>query len=240
MLLSSISSTKKFFQKTIKNFKSFFSPGYQRLPKASPHNHFPYSVAASTSSAMDMTTDTSYQNMENLYTDFSDQWESENEKTRRRRIKKKAAPTVPSKQENEVYSGSYISLSNNAASHAQKKNKVEKKVEGGGNNNKNNKRGLTIQKGMQRESPFMSIGMKEHRYCMVEQKLRELEMLDMNNVEYVLDIEEVLHYYSRLTCPAYLEIVDKFFLEMYSELFGSSMRHASPRNVNSRLKMRYQ
>ena len=46
---------------------------------------------------------------------------------------------------------------------------------------------------------------------MVEQKLRELEMLDMNNVEYVLDIEEVLHYYSRLTCPAYLEIVDKFF-----------------------------
>ena len=83
--------------------------------------------------------------------------------------------------------------------------------------------------------------MKEHRYCMVEQKLREVEMLDMNNVEYVLDIEEVLHYYSRLTCPAYLEIVDKFFLEMYSELFGSSsMWHASPRSVNSRLKMRYQ
>nr|KYP34032.1 hypothetical protein KK1_045053 [Cajanus cajan] len=219
MLLSSISSTKKFFQKTIKNFKSFFSPGYQRLPKASPHTpHFSYSVAAS--SAMDMTSNTSYQEMEKLYTDFSDQWESENEKTRRRRIKKKA--TLPSKQESsEVYSGSYISLSN--ASHAQKKNKVEKKVE--------------------ESPPFMSIGMREHshRYCMVEQKLRELEMLDMNNVEYVLDIEEVLHYYSRLTCPAYLEIVDKFFLEMYSELFGpSSVWHASPRSVNSRLKLRYQ
>lgn len=238
MLLSSISSTKKFFQKTIKNFKSFFSPGYQRLPKASPHNHFPYSVAAS--SAMDMTSNTSsYQDMEKLYTDFSDQWESEIGKARRRRsIKKKSSPTLmPSKQENEVYSGSYISLSN--ASHDQKK-KLEKKVEGGDNNSQNNKRGLTLQKGMQRESPFMSIGTKEHRYCMVEQKLRELEMLDMNNVEYVLDIEEVLHYYSRLTCPAYLEIVDKFFLEMYSELFGPSMWHASPRSVNSRLKMKYQ
>lgn len=242
MLLSSISSTKKFFQKTIKNFKSFFSPGYQRLPKASPHTpHFSYSVAAS--SAMDMTSNTSYQEMEKLYTDFSDQWESENEKTRRRRIKKKA--TLPSKQESsEVYSGSYISLSN--ASHAQKKNKVEKKVEGDNNNNnhQNNKSNFSLQKGRKKESPpFMSIGMREHshRYCMVEQKLRELEMLDMNNVEYVLDIEEVLHYYSRLTCPAYLEIVDKFFLEMYSELFGpSSVWHASPRSVNSRLKLRYQ
>lgn len=223
MLLSSISRTKKFFQKTIKNFKSFFSPGYyQRLPKASPHSKFSYSVAAASSSAMDMTSNTSYQDMEKLYTDFSDQWESENEKARRR-MKKKAASALPSKQESEVYSGSYISLSN--ASHAQKKNKVEKKEEGGGNNNK---RSLTIQKGRKKESSsssssFMSMCMKEHRYCMVEQKLRELEMLDMNNVEYVLDIEEVLHYYSRLTCPVYLEIVDKFFMEIYSEFFGAPL-----------------
>ncbi|CAJ1951785.1 unnamed protein product [Sphenostylis stenocarpa] len=228
MLLSSISSTKKFFQKTIKNFKSFFSPGYQRLPKASPH---------SVSSAMDMTSNTSYQDMEKLYTDFSDQWESETEKARRR-IKKKAVSRLPSKQESEVYSGSYISLSN--ASHAQKKNKVGKKEEDDGNN-QNNKRILTLEKGRhQKESSFMSMCMKEHRYCMVEQKLRELEMLDMSNVEYILDIEEVLHYYSRLTCPAYLDIVDKFFLEMYSELFGPSMRHASPCSVNSRNKLRYQ
>jgi len=176
--------------------------------------------------------------MEKLYTDFSDQWESETEKTRRR-MKKKAVSALPSKQESEVYSGSYISLSN--VSHAQKKNKVEKKEEGGGDN-QNKRRSLTLEKGRHQKesSSFMSIYMKEHRYCMVEQKLRELEMLDMNNVEYILDIEEVLHYYSRLTCPAYLEIVDKFFLEMYSELFGpSSMRHASPSSV-SRNKLRYQ
>ncbi|QCD92103.1 uncharacterized protein LOC114181673 [Vigna unguiculata] len=226
MLLSSISSTKKFFQKTIKNFKSFFSPGYQRLPKTSPHGHFSYSVPAS--SAMDMTSNTSYQDTEKFYTDFSDKWESETDKTRR--IKKKAVSALPSKQESEVYNGSYISLSN--ASHAQKKNKIEKKEESGGANINNRRRSLTHQK---ESSSLMSMCMKEHKYCMVEQKLRELEMLDTNNVEYVLDIEEVLHYYSRLTCPAYLEIVDKFFLEMYSELFG----RASPSGV-SRNKLRYQ
>ncbi|KAK7314475.1 hypothetical protein VNO77_33000 [Canavalia gladiata] len=234
LLRSSISNTKRFFQKTIKNFKSLFSPGYyQKLPKASPHNPLSYSVAAS--SAIDMNSNTSYQDTDKLYTDFTDQWESEKEKARRR-IKKKAAlmSSSPTKQENEVYNGSYISLSN--ASPTQKKNKVEKKEEF---DDQNNKRRLTLQKGREKDSSFISIGVKEHRYCMVEQKLRELEMLDMNNMEYVLDIEEVLHYYSRLTCPAYLEIVDKFFMEMYSELFGS-VWPATPHSVNSRLKMRYQ
>ncbi|XP_027359355.1 uncharacterized protein LOC113868005 [Abrus precatorius] len=234
LLRSSISSTKKFFQKTIKNFKSFFSPGYQRLPKASPYNPLSYYVAAP--SAIDTNSNTSYQDMEKLYTDFNDQWESEKEKARRRIKKKDALLSSPAtKQENnEVYSGSYISLSN--ASPAQKKNKVEKKEEF---DNQNDQRKMTLEKGRQKDSSFISMGVKEHRYCMVEQKLRELEMLDMNNMEYVLDIEEVLHYYSQLTCPAYLEIVDKFFTEMYSELFGSVWT-ATPRSVNSRQKLRYQ
>ncbi|KAJ1393511.1 hypothetical protein SESBI_34874 [Sesbania bispinosa] len=75
---------------------------------------------------------------------------------------------------------------------------------------------------------------------MVEKKLRELEMLDMSNVDYVLDIEEVLHYYSRLTCPAYLEIVDKFFMEMYSEFFDGPGKPAISRtpSVNSKIKLR--
>ncbi|XP_061348385.1 uncharacterized protein LOC133293800 [Gastrolobium bilobum] len=233
LLRSSISSTKKFFQKTLKNFKSFFSPGYQRLPKTPPHNHFSYSVA--TTNVMDMNSNTntntnintSYHDLEKLYTDFTDQWESEKEKTRRR-SKKKAALSSPTKQENEVYNGSFINLSN-ASPSSQKKNQVEKREEC---ENKNNM-------GRQQDSSFNSMGMKEHRYCMVEQKLRELEKLDMSNVDYVLDIEEVLHYYSRLTCPAYLEIVDKFFMEMYSDFFGPAW-HVTPRSVNSRLKLRYQ
>lgn len=48
------------------------------------------------------------------------------------------------------------------------------------------------------------------------QKMKDLEM-GVGDVEQVLDIEEALHYYSRLTSPAYLDIVDKFFMEMYTE-----------------------
>lgn len=233
LLRSSISSTKKFFQKTLKNFKSLFSPGYyERLPKTPPHNHFSYSVAGVKD--MDMNSNTSYHESDKYCTDFNVQWDSEQEKARRRTKKKDAILPSPTKQQNEVYSGSYISLSN--ASPAKKKNQVEKREE---YDKQNKERGLTHQRGRQKDSSLSSTGMKEHRNCMVEQKLRELEMLDMSNVDYVLDIEEVLHYYSRLTCPAYLEIVDTFFVEMYSEFFAPSWP-ATPRSVNSRMKLRYQ
>ncbi|MED6165648.1 hypothetical protein PIB30_101688, partial [Stylosanthes scabra] len=55
----------------------------------------------------------------------------------------------------------------------------------------------------------------------MEKKLRELEMLETRDrVEHVLDIEEVIHYYSRLNCPLYIEIVDKFFMEIYTDFFA--------------------
>lgn len=47
------------------------------------------------------------------------------------------------------------------------------------------------------------------------QKMKEMEMMDnVGDVEHLLDIEEALHYYSRLTSPVYLDIVDKFFMDM--------------------------
>lgn len=49
-------------------------------------------------------------------------------------------------------------------------------------------------------------------------KMKELEMFDMNDLDHVMDVEEVMHYYSRLTCPLYLDIVDKFFMDVYREL----------------------
>ncbi|OMO66742.1 Helicase-like, DEXD box c2 type [Corchorus olitorius] len=49
------------------------------------------------------------------------------------------------------------------------------------------------------------------------QKMKELEMMDVGDMEHVLDVEEALHYYSRLKSPVYLSIVDRFFTDMYSE-----------------------
>lgn len=57
------------------------------------------------------------------------------------------------------------------------------------------------------------------RSLFVEEKLKELEMMDVSNVDHVMDIEEVLHYYSRITCPAYVDIIDKFFTDIYSQFF---------------------
>ncbi|CAK8535787.1 unnamed protein product [Lathyrus sativus] len=67
-------------------------------------------------------------------------------------------------------------------------------------------------------------------------KMKELEMNDSGDVEQVLDIEEALHYYSRLKSPVYLDIVDKFFTDMHSEF---SVSQSSVRNKHSKTKGRF-
>lgn len=49
------------------------------------------------------------------------------------------------------------------------------------------------------------------------EKMKELELMDLGDVEHVLDLEEALHYYSLLTSPVFLDIVHKFFMDIYSE-----------------------
>ncbi|GAU43464.1 hypothetical protein TSUD_141020 [Trifolium subterraneum] len=173
LLRSSITTTKKFFQKTLKNFKSLFSSDYQKLPKStSPHNHLSYFVAENHVMDIDMGMDMNISNK----------------------------------------NGNYVKLSNASPY----KEKIQVKKREVYEKKKNNEKRLSLQRGKQKDSSLFSNDMKERRY-MVEEKLKELEMLDINNVDYVMDIEEVLHYYSRLTCPAYVEIVDRFFMEMYSD-----------------------
>lgn len=68
------------------------------------------------------------------------------------------------------------------------------------------------------------------------QKMKELEMMDASDVDHVLDIEEVLHCYSLLKSPIYLDIVDTFFMDMYHELFLPQVRslpRASSLRINS-------
>ncbi|KAG5058791.1 hypothetical protein GLYMA_05G231000v4 [Glycine max] len=204
LLGSSISNTtKKFFQRALENFKSCFSPGYQKLPKTPPHNQF--------SCSLDINNNPCYEELEKFYSDFTKQWDSEKEKQGRRRSKKKGQEVLNNE--------SFVSLNN--ASHDQ----IEKSEECDKNKNKN-KMGLTHHREKQKlekQKLDHTKGRKGNGNCMTEKKLKELEMLDMSDVDYALDIEEVLHYYSRLTCPVYLEIVDKFFMEIYSEFFGAPL-----------------
>ncbi|XP_076936753.1 uncharacterized protein LOC143604034 [Bidens hawaiensis] len=76
----------------------------------------------------------------------------------------------------------------------------------------------------------------------LEKKMKELEMMDVKDEEHVMDIEEVIHYYSLLTSPMYQDLVDKFFTYMYSDFniqqppirsnsLSSSIRRLGPLNI---------
>ncbi|PKI78451.1 hypothetical protein CRG98_001163 [Punica granatum] len=51
----------------------------------------------------------------------------------------------------------------------------------------------------------------------IEEKMRELELMDLGDLENVLDMEEALHYYSRLSSPVLLGIVNRFLMDIYSD-----------------------
>ncbi|KAL9232079.1 hypothetical protein vseg_007225 [Gypsophila vaccaria] len=52
---------------------------------------------------------------------------------------------------------------------------------------------------------------------LLAQKMKDLDMMEVEDVNHVLDVEEALNYYSRLSCPAYVDIVDRFFMDMYQD-----------------------
>lgn len=213
LLRNSISSTKRFFQKTLHSFKSLFSGSdYQRLPKSTPPH---------------MNIQTTYGNdFDTFYADhFTNQWEpsSANNNKEIKAIKKQR----PNKK----------NVINNVTS-SSSSSPMKQESEGfmmKGNNRKNLKT-KTVHHADSRFSSGrgMIMMMREERSCLLAEMLKELELMDMSNVDHVLDIEEFLHYYSRLTCPAYVDIVDKFFIEIYAEFFGHHSAVSTPACISSR------
>ena len=213
LLKTSFSYTKKFFQRTLQSFKSLLSGGYQRLPKTPPCN--PFSCGGG---GAHVNVHPSYGELDKLYAEFADQW-SYGKDNSRRRSKKKTTAGSPAKMTNEeeIYSGSFMKF---AKSRKVNDNEIERREDG--------MRRRRVREGKRGEEKSCCEGMEEERSHLVPEKLRELEMMDMGNVDHVLDIEEVLHYYSRLTCPTYLDMVDKFFMDMCSEFFSPRATQISP------------
>ncbi|CAO2813327.1 unnamed protein product [Amaranthus hypochondriacus] len=52
---------------------------------------------------------------------------------------------------------------------------------------------------------------------LLEQQMKDLEMMDVGDVDHVSDVKEALHCYSLLTSPVYVEMVNKFFMDMYTD-----------------------
>ncbi|KAA8534984.1 hypothetical protein F0562_029987 [Nyssa sinensis] len=165
----------------------------------------------------------SYRELDKFYVDFTNRLDSDRDKAKKRSKKKLSSPE--SNHQTEVCNGNFMKF----AKANPNKNYQEEKRE-------YQKKKRIVYEGKRKEEYLScSKGVKERRQSLVAEKIRELEMMDKSNVEHVLDIEEVLHYYSRLTCPAYLDIVDSFFMDMYNELF--SMQASSCSN-NSRPAIR--
>ncbi|KAG2718477.1 hypothetical protein I3760_03G222400 [Carya illinoinensis] len=238
LLRNSISNTKKFFRKTLQSFKSLFSEGYQKLPKTPPLNPFSFRASA------DMNVQPSYKDLGKFYTD---QWESSDKDmkimAKNGIIQKKSTMASSTQQEKEVYGGSFLKFSQATPV---KKNHVEIRRSEEYDHHHNHHEDVQIksipyQRRRQENSCSKGMMMREGgiRTRLVAQKLKEMESLDMGNIDHLLDIEEVLHYYSRLTCPAYLDIVDKFFMDIYEEFFGAATIALTPaRSINSRLRQR--
>lgn len=49
------------------------------------------------------------------------------------------------------------------------------------------------------------------------QKMKDLNMVDLRDMEHASDVKEALRCYSSIRSPVYLDIVDNFFMDMYYE-----------------------
>ncbi|XP_010455158.1 PREDICTED: uncharacterized protein LOC104736796 [Camelina sativa] len=153
VLRSSISNTRKFFQKTIDNFKLFFSNDgtYHKLPKTPNINahHHPKS---------------------NIIT-----------------------PTSSTHKQFQPKPKDYVTT----------------------------KRSLTLEpRRGDRDKTLLS----QPKVNLVRRKLKEMEKMMNNDIisdeRYISDVREFLHCYSCLRYTAYRDVVDHFFMEVYSDFFS--------------------
>ncbi|KAF8027556.1 hypothetical protein BT93_E0458 [Corymbia citriodora subsp. variegata] len=197
LLRDSIEKTRKFFNKTLVNLKSFFFGGYQKLPK--PPSFHPFSCGSSRQKDPQI---------EKFYADFCNEWGCDLEKGRTR-IQKDAKEQV--KDGDDSCSGTATKHVN----HSPVENK-QQEVEGDAektDKKKKKKKKVVVSKSVETEETERS----NAGGLVLAKRMKELEMMDMSDMDHVLDIEEALHYYSRLKSPVYVEIVDKFFMDMSSD-----------------------
>lgn len=204
-----------FFRKTIHKTKNFFQNTLQNLKSflfgdyqklPKAHPLIPFSISSTNNQKM--------QHLDNFYREFSEHWDSNSNKVVQK--KKKNIMSMKEATGDNASNGNFVNYEmQNAVKNTQEERAREE------NNNL--------------ESYLRSTSTSGRGYVFVE-TMKELEIMDMNDVDHVLDIEEILHYYSRLTCPVYLDLVDTFFMDMYSEFIlpqpsasiNSSMRRLGP------------
>ncbi|KAL6006243.1 hypothetical protein ACLOJK_040289 [Asimina triloba] len=205
LLKNPIRRTKKLFHKTLQRIKASLSSGYQRLPKPPPCNPF--------SCVHDSMLGNSFRDIESF---CNDQWrdaddhEEKKMGSRRRKIK------IKELESGEVRMGSarFLNCECEGRSCSQRSARltIQEITEGAGSSSRR---------------------LRFHACRVVSERLKELEKMEASDVDHVLDVEEVLHYYSRIKCPLYVDIFNKFFLEMFVEMLPQAS--SSQGNVSRRI-----
>ncbi|KAE8699476.1 hypothetical protein F3Y22_tig00110578pilonHSYRG00175 [Hibiscus syriacus] len=218
-VMESIQKTKNLSHKSVDNLKSFVSVGYQKLCKPTLPDPFPCSGCSRKKDQKDRSL---------AEADFSYNWEVGLEKSKMTNNDAIVATSMAEEMRDEEECGG--SLMNFSDMSPQKKVK-----ETGGKEEKKKVGSSKLSKG---EEGYYYKRNGDGSYALA-QKMKELEMMDVGDMEHVLDVEEALHYYSRLKSPVYLSIVDRFFMDMYSEFYlpqaSASINRSKRRSGSIRL-----
>ncbi|XP_054781219.1 uncharacterized protein LOC129288595 [Prosopis cineraria] len=198
LLRETIDKTKVLFHKTFRNVKSFLCGGYQRLPTSLSFNPFTCSSGYGRNYTRDQ-----------FYNEFYDHLQSDLSIIKRVNSDVLSGSKEPPEVEDASCTGSFMKFSKQREQTSTHEGRAKHKIKG------------TYQVGKKKENLSHHQHKKNGGAHVLAQKMKELEMMDAGDVEQVLDIEEALHYYSRLTSPVYLDIVDKFFVDMHSEFSAS-------------------
>ncbi|GFP99922.1 hypothetical protein PHJA_002136300 [Phtheirospermum japonicum] len=218
LIKETIGKTKKLFHKTFKNLKkSLILVKYHEQPtNPTPNPIFPDGKKDNNNNSKSQDVD------KNFYRSYSEKWddaiEVKKKKTKDGQISSKAQQKT--KRDDKISTRS-ISFADCRGLEAFKEDKNARKYYGK----------------KPKASSFRGADA-------LARKMKDLEMMDANDMDHVLDVEEVLHYYSRLNCPSYVEIVDKFFTDMHSDFnvpqpsrsgsmrkLGSASAHSSMRSL---------
>ncbi|KAK3028340.1 hypothetical protein RJ639_037802, partial [Escallonia herrerae] len=183
MLLKTFHKTKNYFHKALQNLKSYALERYQKLSR--PRFFNPFSSSSNPPKI---------QQLESFYTNFSEKWEPNPDVGTQRNKKSTMSAKEPTRKE-KASNGHNM----NYAEHHVTQNAKEER---GWEESK-----LGSHREVKRGNSRSQSGHKRGGHVL-EKKMKELEMMDVHDMAHVLDIEEVLHLYSHLTSPVYLDLVD--------------------------------
>lgn len=216
LLRDSIEKTKNLFNKTLVNLKSFFFGGYQKLPKPPPFH--PFSCGRSRQEDSQR---------EKFYAHFCNEWEvdldkgtTRTQKDAKEQVKDGDDPCSDTAMKHVNYQSPVKNEQQEVERERGKREKKTEKKVGGSKSVKTE------------ETDGVNAG-----GLVLAKRMKELEMMDISDMDHVLDIEEALHYYSRLKSPVYVGIVDKFFMDMYSDFSTTPQQHSLSTTTKSKKRL---